>query len=92
MTIQKPTKTVQDYDKRWKDILIQLYYNIDEQKLIQWFLIGLVLKIRRHISLDTFKSYEEVLTKALQVEMDDDYLANPVNNRIEEQLDIMQNH
>ena len=62
----------------------QLDYKIDEKLLIQWFLAGLVQKIRRHISLDTFKSYEEALMKALQVEMDDDYPAHPVDNRIEE--------
>ena len=40
--------------------------------------------------MDTFKTYEEALTKALQVEMDDEYPTHPVNNRIEEQLEIMQ--
>ena len=83
-TVQKPTETVWDYDKRWKDLLSQLDYNIDEQVLIQWFLAGLVQNIRRHISLETFKSYEEALTKALQVEMDDDYPTHPVDNNIEE--------
>ena len=82
--VQKPTKTVRDYEKRWKDLLSQSYYNIDEQLLIKWFLAGIVQNIQTHISLDTFKSYEEVLTKALQIEMDDDYLAHHVNNYIEE--------
>ena len=45
-------------------------YVIDEQLLIQWFLAGLSQKFRRHISLETFKSYEDELTKSLQVEMD----------------------
>ena len=83
-------KNIRDYDKRWKDLLSQLDYNIDEQLLIQWFLAGLVQKIWRHISLDTFKSYEEALTKELQVEKDDDYPTNPVDNHIEEKLEIMQ--
>ena len=41
-TIHKPTETVQDYDKRWKDLLSQLDYNINEKLLIQWFLTRLV--------------------------------------------------
>ena len=83
-TVQKPTESVWDYDKWWKDLLSQLDYYIDEKLLIQWFLAGLVQNIWRYISMDTFKSYEEALTKALQVEMDDDYPAHPVNNWIEE--------
>ena len=42
-----------------------------------------------HIRLDKFNTYEDALTKALQVEMDEDYLVNPVDIRIEEQIDIM---
>ena len=38
---QNPGETVRDYDKRWKDLLIQLDYVIDEQLLIQWFLVVL---------------------------------------------------
>ena len=89
-TVQKPTQIVQDYDKGWKDLLSQLDYNINEQLLIQWFLAGLVQNIQRHISLDTFKSYEKALIKELQVKMDDDYPSHLVDNRIEEQLEIMQ--
>ena len=68
----------------------QLECNIDEQLLIQWFLVELVQKIRRHISMDTFKSYEELLMKELQVEIVDDYPTHPIDNCIEEQLEIMQ--
>ena len=40
-TSQKPVESVQEYDKHWKYLLIQLDYLIDEQILIQWFLTGL---------------------------------------------------
>ena len=83
-TSQKLAKSVREYDKRWKDLLIQLDYVIDEQLLIQWFLAGLSQKIRQHISLETFKTYEDVLTKALQVEMDEDFPAYPTDTRLEE--------
>ena len=43
-----------------------------------------------HIILDMFNTYENVLTKALQVEMDEDYSMHPVDNRIEEQLERTQ--
>ena len=43
-TSQKPGETVRNYDKRWKDLLSQLDYVIDEQLLIQWFLAGLSRK------------------------------------------------
>ena len=90
ITSQKPVESVQEYDKRWKDLLNQLDYVIDEQLLIQWFLAGLSQKIRWHISLETFKTYEDALTKALQVEMDEDFPEYPIDIRLEEQLEIMQ--
>ena len=82
-TSQRPAESVQQYDKRWKHLLSQLDYVIDEQLLIQWFLAGLSQKIKRHISLHMFKTYEYVLTKDLQVEMDEDFPAYPVDNRLE---------
>ena len=89
-TSQKEGETVCDYNKQWKYLLSQLYYVIDEKLLIQWFLVGLSQKIHQHISLETFKTYEDALTKSLQVEMDEDILAYPTNHRLEEQLEIMQ--
>ena len=91
-TSQNLRETVCDYDKHWKDLLSQLDYVIDEKLLIQWFLAGLSQKIRRHISLETFKTYEYVLTKSLQVEMDEDILAYSTDHKLEEQLEIMQKY
>ena len=90
MTQQKPREIVHDYEKNWKDLLSQLDYVIDEQLLIQWFLAGLSQKVHRHISLETFKKYEDALTKSLQVEMDEDIPAYPTDHRLEEQLENMQ--
>ena len=67
----------------------QLDYVIDEQLLIQWFLAGLAQKIWWHISLETFKTYEDALTKALQVEMDEYFPAYPIDTRMEEKIEIM---
>ena len=83
-TSQKPGETVHDYDKRWKYLLSQLEYVIDEQLLIQWFLVGLSQKVHRHISLETFKSYEDALTKDLQVEIDEDIPEYSTDHRLEE--------
>ena len=79
-TSQKPTESVREYDKRWKYLLNQLDYVVDEKLLIQWFLAGLSQKIRWHISLETFKTYEDALTKSLQVEMDEYFPAYPTDN------------
>ena len=48
------------------------------------------MKIWWHISLEMFKTYEDALTKALQVEIDKYLLAYPIDTRLEEQLEIMQ--
>ena len=42
-----------------------------------------------HIMLDNFNAYEDELTKALQIEMDEFYPVNHVNPRIEERLESM---
>ena len=91
-TSQKPAESIYEYNKCWKDILSKLDYVIDEQLLIQWFLAGLSQKIQQHIILETFKTYEDVLTKALQVEMDEDFPSYPTDTRLEEQLEIMQKY
>ena len=44
-----------------------------------------------HIRLDNFNTYEDTLTKALQVEMGEEYRVSLVDSYIEEQLEIMQN-
>ena len=41
-TVEKPTETVREYDKRFKDPLSQLDYNIDGQFPIQWFVVGIL--------------------------------------------------
>ena len=43
-----------------------------------------------HISIETFNTYEDALTKVLQVDMDKDYPVHLVENYIEQQLEIMQ--
>ena len=43
-----------------------------------------------HIRLDNFNTYEDALTKALQIEMDEYYPLNAIDRRIEEQFEIMQ--
>ena len=88
-TSEKTAESIQEYEKRWKDLLSQLDYVIDEQLLIEWFLSGLSQKIWWHISLEKFKTYEDALTKSLQVEMDKDFPAYPTDTRLEEQLEIM---
>ena len=45
-----------------------------------------------HIRLDNFDTYEDALMKALQIEMDEDDLINPINQSIEEQLESMQKY
>ena len=89
-TVQKLTEKFREYDNRFKYLLIQLEYNIDEQLLIQWFVVGLLQKIWMHIILDNFNTYEDALTKVLQVEMNEDYPVNPIDGHIKEQSKIMQ--
>ena len=83
-TSQNPSESIPEYEKRWKDLLSQLDYVIDEKVLIQWFLAGLSQKIRQHIRLETFKTYKFALTKSLQVEVDKYFPTYPTDTRLEE--------
>ena len=40
--------------------------------------------------METFNTYEDALTKSLQVEMDEDIPAYSTNHRLEEQLESVQ--
>lgn len=42
---QWPNETMQEYDKRFKYLLIQISYVIDENLSIQWHVVGLLQKI-----------------------------------------------
>ena len=55
-TSQKPTESIREYEKHWKNLHSKLDFVIYKQLLIRWFLAGLSQKIRRHISLETFKT------------------------------------
>ena len=57
-TAHKSIETDREYDKIFKDLLIQLEYNIDDKLLIKGFVVGLLHKIWMHIQFDNFNTYE----------------------------------
>jgi hypothetical protein len=38
-------ETIQEYDKRFKDLLSQIPYVIEERLLVQWYVAGLYKKL-----------------------------------------------
>lgn len=78
------------YDKRFKDILSQIMYTIDEKLLLQWFITGLIHKIRAPLSMHEFLTCEYDLKKSQQVESNDDFHTSSIDQRIEENLEMMQ--
>lgn len=49
------------YDKRFKDLLSQIPYIIDEALLVQWYIAGLLQKIRGHLKRHEVRTCEEAL-------------------------------
>ena len=42
-----------------------------------------------HIHLENFHTYEDALTKVFQIEIEEDYPMNPIDQHIKEQLESM---
>ena len=67
-----PEETVCEYDKRYKDLLNQILYNIDSNLLVQWYIAGLLHHVRAPLRLHDIKTLEEAFKKSQQMESDVD--------------------
>ena len=56
---QVPGETVREYDKRFKDLLSQIPYNIDANILVQWYVVGLVHHVRAPLRMHDIKTLEK---------------------------------
>ena len=69
---QIPRETVWECDKRFKDLLSQIPYNIDSNLLVQWYVAGLLHHVRAPLRMHDIKTLEEAFKKAQQMEFDID--------------------
>lgn len=53
-----------EYDKRFKDLLSQIPYIIEDKFVIQWFIVGFLHKIRAPLRMHEITIYEKALRKA----------------------------
>jgi hypothetical protein len=67
-----PCEIVCEYDKRFKDLLSQIPYAIDEKLLIQWYIASLLQNIRVPLRMYNLSTCEEILKKAQRIKMDDE--------------------
>lgn len=51
-------KSVWEYDKRFKDLLIQIPSNIDANLLVQWYVAGLLNHVRAPLRMHDIKTLE----------------------------------
>ena len=58
-----PGETVQEYNKRFKDLLTQIPYIIDVNLLVHWYVAGLLHHIRALLRMHEIKSLEKALKK-----------------------------
>lgn len=65
-------ESIQEYDKRFKDLLSQIPSNIDVNLLVQWYVAGLLHHVRAPMRMHGIKSLEEAFKKAQQMESDVD--------------------
>jgi hypothetical protein len=80
------------YDKRFKDLLSQIPYMIDENILVQWYVAGLLQNIRAPLWMYDLSTCEEILKKTQRIEMDDEGLVNSssTEKRLEDKITELQ--
>jgi hypothetical protein len=85
-------ETVWEYDKRFKYLLSQIPYAIDEKLLVQWYVAGLLQKIIIPLWMYDLQSCEDILKKSQWIEMDDEgTLSSTIaEKRLEDKLTELQ--
>lgn len=87
---QYPGELVHEYDKRFKYLLSQIPYTIEEKLLNQWFIARLFHKIREPLRMHENITYEEDLKKTQWIEFDNDWSTPLVDWRLEEKIEMME--
>jgi hypothetical protein len=70
---QRLGETVREYYNRFKDMLSQTPYIIDEKLLVQWYMSRLLQKIHGPLRMHKIQSSNEALQKAQHIETDEDW-------------------
>lgn len=79
------------YYKIFKDILSQILYKIHEKLLMQWFVAGLLHKIRVPLRMHKIPTYEDSLKKSQRFKFEDHSYILLVNERTERNQKIEEN-
>lgn len=79
---------VRECDKIYKDLLIQIMYVIDENILVQCYVVGLLQNIYGPLRMHEVKNCEEALKLAQRIETDDKGQStnSSTRNKLEEKI------
>lgn len=86
---------MREYNKIFKDFLSQIPCIIDENLLVEWYVIGHLQNICILLRTHEFKTNEEALKLAQHIEIDDDGQLtissndNKIKDKIEQQQNLM---
>ena len=80
---------VHKYDKRFKDLLSQISYNIDNNLLVQWYVSRLLHHVRDPLIMHDIKNLEEAFKKAQQMESYIDVSTPTKKCRLEEKIEML---
>jgi len=86
---QKQGESIWGYDRRLKDTLSLIPYEIEEKLLVQLFVASLLPQNRSQLWALEFYTYSNALKKALQLEVDEDIVTHGVDRQLEEKLNAM---
>jgi hypothetical protein len=88
---QRPSELVREYDKRFKYLPSQIPTTIDQNLLVQWYVVGLLPRIYSPLRLYEITNYEYALHKAQRVKSYDDVSSiSSTMERLEEKIEHLQ--
>ena len=62
---------------------------MDQDVIIQVFIVGLQPQIKTPLLLHEYTTYDDVLKKALRVESNADYSDGPIDRRLEDKIETI---
>ena len=84
-----PGEIIREYNKRIKDLLSHIPYNIDANILVQWYVGGFLHHVRAPLRMHDIKTLEEAFKKAQQMEFNVDVSILTEKGRLEEKIEIL---
>ena len=69
--------------------LSEIPSELGKHLLVQWFVIGLLYRIKQPLRMHEITNYDNALKKAQQIEFDDEWILVCTNRKLEKKFEMM---